>query len=426
MKPTKKNTIQSLLFEPRLSDTLYPKHELCVLSKLLPWEYLENEFHGLFTEKSGAPAKPTRLVVGILMLQHMYGLSDDRVVQGWRENPYWQYFCGCDHLQWDYPIHPSSLSRWRFRLGEDGMKKILTVTVQTAVRSGAVKASSLKNAIVDTTVMPKNVAYPTDSKLYYRGICTLAKMSEDNGLKLRQTYRRIGKKAMVKSCRYAHARQLKRAKKERNRLKTYLGRMFRDVKRQTENTSLWDTFEPILEVIEHLLKQEKHSKQKVYSIHEPCTECIAKGKVHKKYEFGCKVSLVITHKEGLAIGAEAFHGNPYDGHTLQKTLETAESITGNKIKKAFVDKGYKGHGVEGKRVYMTGQKKGITNWIRKQIKRRQAIEPHIGHMKNEGKLGRNYLKGKLGDKLNALLCGIGHNLRLLIRWIWKTADPQPC
>lgn len=427
MKPTKKNTIQGLLFEPRLSDMVDPKHELCVLSKLLPWEHLENEFQGLFTEKTGAPAKPTRLVVGIFMLQHMYGLSDNRVVQAWRENPYWQYFCGCDHLQWDYPINPSSLSRWRHRLGEEGMKKILISTVQAATHSGAVKATSLKNVIVDTTVMPKNIAYPTDSRLYYRGICTLAKMSEDNGLKLRQTYKRIGKKTMVKSCRYAHARQMKRAKKERSKLKTYLGRIFRDVKRQTENTSLWDMFRPILEIIEQLLNQEKGSKQKVYSIHEPHTECIAKGKAHKKYEFGCKVSLVITHKEGLAIGAEALHGNPYDGHTLQKALEMAENITGKKIKKAFVDKGYKGHGIEGKRVYVSGQKKGVTSWIRKQMKRRQAIEPHIGHMKNEGKLGRNYLKRMLGDKFNALLCGIGHNLRFLIRWIWKTSSaPQPC
>ena len=194
--------------------------------------------------------------------------------------------------------------------------------------------------------------------------------------------------------------------------------MNRDVTRKIQgNKTLEAIFQPTLEVIEQVLTQDKHSKNKVYSIHEPKVECISKGKAHKKYEFGCKTSIIITHKEGLALGTEALHGNPYDGHTLQNAVKKAESLNGINIEQVFVDKGYKGHGIEDKQVFISGQKKGVTRWIKGQIKRRQAIEPHIGHMKNDGKLDRNFLKGELGDKLNALLCGIGHNIRLILNFL---------
>ena len=250
-------------------------------------------------------------------------------------------------------------------------------------------------------------------------------MAENNNIELRQTYTFLSKKALRRAHSYAHARQMKRAKKERRKLKTYLGRVYRDIKRKISgNKCLEAYFASIFEVIEKVLTQEKLSKNKVYSIHEPDVECISKGKPHKKYEFGCKASIVLTHKEGLALGAEALHGNPYDGHTLKNVLEKAEIISGSTIKQVYADKGYRGHGVEGKQIFISGQRKGVTHWIKAQIKRRQAIEPHIGHMKNDGKLGRNFLKGVLGDKLNALLCGIGHNLRLILRHLSHLKKPQ--
>ncbi len=425
MKPKKTNHNQGRLFQQRLSDLLNPEHELCLLSSLVDWACFEKEFSNLFTENRGAPAKPVRLVTGIFMLQHMYALSDEEVIHLWVENPYWQLFCGYDYLQWKFPIDPSSLSRWRTRLGEAGMEKILGFTIKMALDTGAVKASSLKKVIVDTTVMPKNITFPTDSKLYFKGVQILVRMARNNQIKLRQTYTFLSKRALRKAYQYSHARQMKRAKKERRKLKTYLGRVSRDVKRKISGNSFLEAFfKRILEIIEKVLTQVKDSKNKIYSIHEPHTECISKGKTHKKYEFGCKASLVITHKEGLALATEALHDNPYDGHTLKHVLKKAESITGIKIEKSFVDRGYRGHGVEDRQIFISGQKRGVTRWIKKQIHRRQAIEPHIGHMKSDGKLDRNFLKGILGDKLNAILCGIGHNLRLIIRKLMYSKKAQ--
>jgi len=425
MKPSKTNHQQDLILQQRLSDQLNPRHVLVILSQLIDWEDLEKEFSSLFVEKAGAPAKPVRLITGLFMLQNMTNFSDEGAIQQWIESPYWQFFCGYDYLQWKFPVNPSSLSRWRKRLGEKGMKKILACTLKTALNIGAVKATSLKKVIVDTTVMPKNIAYPTDSKLYYRGIKTLSTMAKNNNIELRQTYTFLSKKASRKSSQYAHARQMKRARKQRNKLKTYLGRMKRDIERKIYgNEILKAIFDSTLEIIGKLLIQEKNDKKKIYSIHEPAVECISKGKVHKKYEFGCKASIVLTHKEGFILGLEALHGNPYDGHTLEMALKNAEKISKKPIEKVFVDKGYRGHGVVGRQIFLSGQKKGVTPWIKSQIKRRSAIEPNIGHMKSDGKLGKNYLKGVIGDKLNALLCGIGHNLRMITRKIYHSELQQ--
>ena len=416
MKPVTKIAFQGSVFSPWLDRILNPSHVLYQLANQINWKFLEDEFSLLFEGDTGAPAKPVRLVVGLLMLQHMYGISDEGVVQGWIENPYWQFFCGELLLQWETPLDPSSLSRWRKRIGKSGMDKILRETINIALKTGTVSAKSFQKVIADTTVMEKNIIFPTDSRTQYKAIKRLVKMAKTHNIPLRQTYIHIGKKRLIKAGRYSHARQMKRAKKERDKIKTYLGRVFRDIKRQIEgNVFLQTIFSQIFDIVEKLLTQTKDSKNKIYSLHEPHVECISKGKAHKKYEFGCKVSFVITHKEGLALSAEAVHGNPFDGHTLKEALEIAEANSGVGIQQAFVDKGYKGHKIEDKTVIVSGQKRGMTSWLETQLKRRQAIEPHIGHMKSDGKLGRNFLKGKLGDQLNALLCGIGHNLRMVLR-----------
>lgn len=392
MKPKQLGHVQCRLFQQRLSSQLNPSHELYQLAKLIDWEFFEKEFSGLFVENIGAPAKPVRLVVGILMLQQMNGYSDEGAVDEWVENPYWQLFCGYNYLEWKKPIDPSSLSRWRQRLGKDGVEKILQATVKAAIKGGAVSARSFSKVIADTTVMEKNIAFPTDAKLYYHGIKTLVRLSKDHNLKLRQTYTFLSKQALRKAAQYAHARQMKRAERERKRLKTYLGRVYRDIKSKLARSPvLLNMFDPLLEIIEKVLSQTRESKNKIYSIHEPHVECISKGKARKKYEFGCKVSLVITHRDGLALSVQGVHGNPYDGHTLNAVLKNAKEHSGVAIKEAFVDKGYRGHAVEGTQIHISGKKKGVTAWLHKKINRRQAIESHIGHMKNEDKrLGRSF------------------------------------
>jgi IS5 family transposase len=365
------------------------------------------------------------LITGLLILQHFYGLSDEQVVAGWVENPYWQYFCGFDYLQWKMPIDPSSLVNWRKRLGKEGMQKILNSTIRWALDAGAISPSSLKNVIVDTTVMPKNICYPTDSKLYFKGINTLVKAAKNFHIPLRQTYTFLAKEALRNTQKYAHARQMKRASRESKRLKTYLGRLRRDIERTTVGRSdLIVILNPVFELIDCLLKQTRHDKNKIYSLHEPHVECISKGKAHKKYEFGCKASIVITHKEGLALGLKALHGNPYDGHTLSEVLKEAEEACKTKINRVFVDKGYRGHSVTDKEVYISG-KRGLSVYFKKMLRRRSAIEPSIGHMKSDGKLGKNYLKGILGDYLNAILCGIGHNVRIIINHFKDNFQTMP-
>lgn len=416
MKPNKTDTSQSELFKNRLSNQLNPKDPLFILAHQINWSVFEEEFGSLYKSGPGQPPKPVRLMVGLMMLQHMHGLSDEQVVHQWVQNPYWQYFCGYDYLQWEFPSDPSSLTRWRIRLGVENLEKILAETIVTAVRTETVKPQDLKRVIADTTVMEKNIAFPTDSKLLNRAREQLVDLADECGVKLRQSYARVGKFAALNAGRYAHAKQFKRMRKEVKKLKNYLGRTVRDIERQIADS--WDlttTFAELLDKSKQLLSQEKTSKDKLYSLHAPEAYCISKGKAGKPYEFGCKVSLVLTHKQGLALSSQALAENQYDGHTLRSSLKKAESLAQTAIEQAFVDKGYKGHDVERTDVYISGQKRGMTRTLKKHLKRRSAIEPHIGHMKSEGKLRRNYLKGTIGDALNALLCAIGHNLRLIWR-----------
>ena len=433
MKPIQIDNRQGDIFRGRLSNELNPKHEMMILSKMIPWDSLESEFSDLYQSErnaGGQPPKPIRLMIGILLLQHLHNLSDEQVVRAWVENPYWQHFCGYDFLQWNFPINPSSLTRFRNRLGAARLEKILSFTVSVAVKSEAVKVKDLKKVIVDTTVMPKNIEFPTDSKLYDKARKKLVKLANKHGINLRQNYNLISKTLLRKISGYLHAKQMKRARRTIKHLKTIIGRVVRDVERKIgfsrgSSTNLAEIFSPILNQTKQLLLQERNSKNKIYSLHEPDVHCISKGKAHKRYEFGCKVSLAVTNKQGLVVSSEALSGNPYDGHTLKPALESAEKITGIKIDSATVDRGYKGHGVESDplrnhtKVFISGQRKGLTESLKKQLKRRSAIEPMIGHMKQEGKLGLCRLKGIIGDQINAILTGVGHNLRLILNHIRK-------
>lgn len=418
MKPAKIDTSQTELFRERLSNQLNPREPLFALAGQINWSVFEDSFGKEFTDGPGQPPKPIRLMVGLMMLQHMNGLSDEEVVNQWVQNPYWQYFCGFDYFQWKLPADGSSMTRWRKRIGQEGMEKILSETIVVALRTETVKPKDLQTVIADTTVMEKNITFPTDSKLLNRAREQLTEMASKNGLKLRQTYKRTGQKAAINAGKYAHAKQFKRMRKEVKKLKNYLGRVTRDIERKINGSlDLQNIFADLLGMANRLLVQKKDSSHKLYSLHAPETYCIAKGKAHKPYEFGCKVSLILTHKQGLALSSMALVENEFDGHTLDKSLKKAEELTGINILEGFVDKGYKGHGITDKKIYMSGQKRGVTKAIKKRIKRRSAIEPHIGHMKADGNLRRNFLKGTLGDAFNALLCAVGHNLRMILRKI---------
>ena len=413
-KPNAINQSQSDLFRSRLSNQLNPKHPLYRLAHEIDWSVFEQAFGSFYAGEKGQPPKPIRLMVGLLMLQHMEALSDERVVELWVENPYWQYFCGYDFLQWKFPIHPSSLTRWRHRLKQEGMDLILAATVRTSLTLGHTQEKDLQTVIADTTVMEKAIAYPVDSRLLNRAREQLVSLAQKNGIVLRQTYKRVGKAALHQAARYGHAKQYKRMAKQVRKLKTYLGRVMRDVERKGNH--LLETHEPLkalLEKAKRLLTQEKTSSNKLYALHAPEVECIAKGKAHKRYEFGAKVSLLVTHKQGLAVSSQAMHDNPYDGHTLQKTIEHGQKIAKTRFKRIFADRGYRGHDAVGDVEVVLAHQKKLTPSLKKALKRRNAIEPHIGHMKNDGRLGRNWLKGTLGDQMHATLCAVGHNLRLL-------------
>jgi IS5 family transposase len=405
------------LFRARLGQQLDVRHPLVRLAGLIDWEVFEARFGALYHPHAGRPGIPIRLMVGLSYLQHTFRLSDEEVVARWVENPYWQYFCGFDYLQLALPIDPSSLVRWRRRIGQDGIELLLQETIAAAQRGEAVKPQSLERVSVDTTVQPKAIAHPLDSRLYQRGREILVRLAKRHGVTLRQSYARLGKKALRLASRYAHARQMKRARREIKRLKTYLGRVCRDVRRKLEaRPEVADHFAEALTRVERLLAQQRTDKNKLYALHAPEVACIAKGKAHKKYEFGAKVSVAVTNREGLVVGMQTHAGNPYDGQTLAPALAQVEALTGVAPKRCYADRGYRGHGVSGETaVFVAGRRRGLTPTIKRELRRRSAIEAMIGHMKLDGKLARNHLKGALGDAIHALLCGTGHNLRMTLR-----------
>jgi len=415
MKPRKRECPpQDDLFRMRLEQMLDQRHELYRLAGKMDWQAAEEHFGVLYAEE-GRPGIPIRLMVGLHYLKHAFNESDETVVARWVENPYWQYFCGEAYFRHEMPIHPSQMTRFRDRLGEEGCEFMLGLTVQAGLETKTVSRTSLSVVNVDTTVQDKAVAFPTDARLYHKARGALVRLAKKMSIDLRQSYERLSRLALAKNGRYAHARQMQRAKREQRRLRTYLGRVIRDIERKRP---LGDQprLARLLEIAKRIHTQQRHDKGKVYSVHAPEVECIAKGKAHKPYEFGVKVGVVSTSKESFVVGMKSLPGNPYDGHTLKVSLEQVEKLTGITPREAYVDRGYRGHGLtKAVQVWIAGAKRGVTVSIRKKLKRRNAIEPVIGHMKSDGRLGRNFLKGTHGDAMNALLCGAGHNLRKILR-----------
>jgi len=415
------------LFRHRLENLIDQRHELVKLSALIDWEQFDVQWGEAFCEE-GRPAIATRLIAGLHYLKHTYALSDEQVVKRWSENPYWQYFCGERYFQHELPVNPSSLTRWRKRLGETGVESLLRETITAAIEAKAIKLGDLKRVTVDTTVQEKAIAFPTDSKLYHRARERLVRLAKTHRIALRQSYVRVGPRLLFQNNRYGAARQLRRQRRTTARLKTVLGRVYRDLTRRLDEQpeAVQAVFAEPMALTRRLLEQQRRDKHKLYSLHAPEVECIAKGKAHKRYEFGVKVSIATTNRSNLVVGAQALPGNPHDGHTLSKALRQLQRLTGRRPERCYVDLGYRGHDVTDVEVFKARQKRGVTRSIRRELKRRNAIEPVIGHMKNDGLLHRNHLKGAEGDAINVILCAAGQNLRLILNYLrvsWRNLSP---
>jgi IS5 family transposase len=438
MKHRSRPEEQDDLLRPRLVDMIDMRHELVKLADLIDWEFFEREWAGFFPSTTGRPATPPRLVAGLMYLQHAWRLSDEAVIARWVDSPYVQHFTGETFFQHQPPIHPSSLSRWRDRIGEEGAEWLLTKTIEAARSGGAMDDSSLSRVSVDTTVMEKNIAYPTDGRLFETARRKLVAMARDLGLTLRQTYARKAPQLALQVGRYAHARQFRRMRKALRTLRGYTGRVLRDIRRQLDVIPAGPIRAGVLKMlarVSKLLHQAPKAKGKIYALHEPDVDCISKGKARVRYEFGCKVSVATTIDGGFVVGMRAMPGNPYDGHTLAEALEQVETLTDRRPALAVVDRGYRGHDVRGTQVLISGMRRGLTKGLKAQLRRRSAIEPEIGHMKTDGRLARCPLKGTSGDAIFAVLCGCGHNIRkilarlrafsaLFIAWIANAVRPS--
>lgn len=400
------------LFRMELVNLIDQRHELVRLAALIDWSAFEAQWGPKFESTTGRPALPTRLMASLLYLKHVFALSDEDVVERWIENPYWQHFSGERYFRHELPCDPSSLVRWRQRIGEEGCEWLLKQSIDAAGRAGVIKQRSLETVVVDTTVQPKAIAHPTDSRLLNRAREQLVVVAQAQGIELRQSYARVGKAAEAQAGRYAHAQQWRRMRREIRRLRTWLGRVIRDVQRKADTTS--QALQEKLQTAQRLYEQRRDSKNKLYALHAPEVECIAKGKARTPYEFGVKVSLAVTAKEGVVVGMRSMPGAPYDGHTLHSQLEQVEILTGVRPALALADRGYRGiEPAAGTRLLLSHTRR-LPPKLKRLLRRRQAIEPTIGHMKNDGLLDKNWLKGQVGDAMHAVLCGAGHNLRLIL------------
>jgi IS5 family transposase len=414
------------LFRARLDQIIDLGHALARLALAIDWRFLEGKFGAVYTDEPGRPPLPTRLMAGLSILKHSYNLSDEVLCERWVENPYFQYFCGEEFFQHRLVFDRSSLTRWRQRMGEQKLQALLQESLAVATRTAALKPADLARVVVDTTVQPKAVMFPTDAKLLNRARERLVRLCKKLGVELRQSYRRVGKLALIKHQRYAHAHQFKRANRSLRKLKTYLGRVIRDIRRQiADDDALQELFARELNLARRVLAQDRHQRgRKVYSLHAPEVECIGKGKAHKPYEFGVKVSVAtpIKHSAGgqFVTHVAALPGNPYDGHTLAKVVPDMQAIIGNVLERIIADAGYRGHNAPAEhqfRVYTAGQKRRVTPQVKREFKRRAAIEPVIGHLKEDHRMGRNYLAHSSGDAINAVLAAVGYNFRRLIQWL---------
>ncbi len=397
-----------------LKEICNPRNPLYRLADVIPWDEVESWFEGEYAI-DGRPAKPIRLMVSLLILKRLYNLGDETVVEAWVQNPYMQYFSGEVEFQWEMPCEPSDLVHFRKRIGEEGVKKILKLSIDLHG-----KDAREEEVVIDTTVQEKNITFPTDVKLHRKIASECVKIAKNEGIELRQSYTRTVKRLMYLQRGRNYIKTKKTALKAARRLKTISGRLLREIQRKLPTEKLSE-YEKKLGILEKVLAQQRDSKKKIYSIHEPHVYCIAKGKDHKKYEFGSKVSIARTKRSGIIVGALNIPENQYDGKTLPAVLSQIEELRGSRPKVVITDQGYRGRKYYGestvvnardlrKQTSVYGKRK-----VRNQLRRRSAIEPVIEHLKSDYRLSRNYLSGVFGDSVNVMLAAAGYNFKRLLR-----------
>lgn len=424
MRPQKPETPNEDLFRSSLEAIVDPEHELLRLAALIDWDRFDDAFGPLYHEAKGRRGLPTRLMVGVHLLKHMKGLSDEEICAVWLENPYFQAFCGETHFQHALPFDRSSMTRWRNRIGSGDLEALLAETISVAVKTKAVSQRQLERITVDTTVQTKAVAHPTDSHLILRAIEWLNRAAKGHGVKLRQSFIRVATRARREVSRLLNTGGHKQGLRHLRKMRTWLGRLIRDIRRKIAgNPELEAAFKIALERAEKIHGQQPGDKNKLYALHAPEVECIGKGKARTKYEFGVKTSIATTNERckggQFVLGAMALPGAPYDGHTLADQIDQVAKLTGTAVKRVYADRGYRGHKIKRDDLNITiSHTRGIKSpTIKREMRRRSGIEPVIGHMKHDGHLERNHLAGPEGDAINAILSAVGQNMRLLARWL---------
>lgn len=426
MPPKKPSLSEFEMFRMWLANMIDLDHPLAKLAQKIDWERFDAAWGRFYHEKKGRPGLPTRLMAGLHLLKHIEGISDEEVCARWVENPYWQFFCGEEYFRHKLVCDRSSMSRWRRRIGAAELELLLAETIRLALANGALDRNACERITVDTTVQTKAVAHPTDAHLLLRAMERLNRLAKKHGLALRQSYLRLAREARREVARLIHGKGHKQALRHLRKMRTWLGRLTRDIGRKIEaldeaGADIRAAFAETLELAEKVRTQQAKDKNKVYALHAPEVECIAKGKARARYEFGVKTSIAVTNRRAkggqFVLGMHTVPGNPFDGHTLTGQITQVERVTGITVKRAYVDRGYRGHGHKGEAEVFISHTRGITSpTIKREMRRRNAIEPIIGHAKSDGLLERNHLKGAEGDAINAILVAAGHNLRLLIAW----------
>ena len=413
MKPQNISSNQLSFLAPGLKEQLNPKQELYLLSEEIDWGYFETEFSKLYSDQ-GRPGHPIRLMVSLLILKSIYNLSDEELVEKqWEMNAYFQYFSGFTTMQWSAPCAASELTHFRKRIGKDGIEKIFEHSIKLHGNDGQDKHVS-----IDTTVQENNITYPTDAKLHKKIIDKCIGIAKKEGIDLRRSYKRTSKKLVRDTYNSSHPKRRKKAKSAQRKLKTIAGRLIRELERKLPEVKL---YQPDLSLYKQVLNQQRGSKNKIYSLHEPDTYCIAKGKAHKKYEYGKKASVVLTQNTGIIVGAMTFEENIYAGHTLPLVLAQTKQLAGYSPQTGTVDRGYKGKNQVGEtQIIRPSAPLKRDNAYRRQKKRkhcrrRAAIEPVIGHLKSDHRVSRNFLKGHLGSSINFVMAACGFNFKKLMK-----------
>lgn len=426
LTPTKPR--EQMSFYSTLAEQLNHKHPLYVLAGQIDWQVFEGAFAKHYREDFGRPAKEIRLMVSLLILKHIRNLSDESVVEQWSENAYYQYFSGKESFTSTAPCEASELVHFRHRIGEEGIELIFRESIRVNGKDGKEDRGT-----TDTTVQDKNITYPTDNKLYRKIIGKCIAIADKEQIDLRQSYRCTLKRLSFQQRLRNNAKGKKAARKADRKVKTIAGRLVRELGRKLPSGEHTTT----LLLFSKVLKQQREDKNKIYSIHEPHVQCISKGKAHKKYEFGSKVSITTTAKSGVIIGALNIPKNDYDGHTLDAALQQQQRLSGIKLKDLFVDRGFKGvTEVRGTRIHSPKPfAKSLTDTQKRKLKygfaRRAGIEPRIGHLKSDHRLGRNFYKGLVGDNINVMLAAAAMNFKRMMNiwkyflsWFWKWLTSQ--